>query len=68
VNSYIYLGGHPIWSFFSLSGRNLLAPIHRIPLRIGKFDFAPLIAIALAVELSSVLEARLTNLYGCLPL
>jgi len=68
LNSYVYLGNHPIWSFLSLSGRNLLAPVRRLPLRIGKLDFAPIIAIALAVEIASILESRLTHLYTLLPL
>ncbi len=68
LNSYVYLGNHPIWSFLALSGRNLLAPIRRLPLRIGKLDLAPIIAIAVAIELAAVLEVRLTNLYARLPL
>lgn len=47
LNSYIYFGNHPFWNFINATARNLLAPLRWIPLRIGRVDFLPLIAIAL---------------------
>ncbi len=46
-NSYVYVGNHPFWNFINASARHLLAPLHRLPLRAGRVDFAPLVAIAL---------------------
>jgi len=42
VASYVYLGGSPVWDFVGATARNLLAPLHWLPLRIARFDFAPL--------------------------
>jgi uncharacterized protein YggT (Ycf19 family) len=49
ISSYVYLGNHPIWEFVSLTSRNLLAPLRWLPLRAGKFDFAPLVGVALCL-------------------
>ncbi len=61
VTSYIYLGSHPFWTFIATSGSNLLKPLRRLPLTLGKADFAPIIAILvifLAAETLAVLLAR----------
>jgi uncharacterized protein YggT (Ycf19 family) len=68
VGSYVYLGGQPLWSFVALTGRNLLAPLRWVPLRIGKVDFAPLIAIALVFFAAELARRGLTALYERLPL
>jgi len=47
VNSYVYLGEHPAWNFISLTTRNLLRPFARLPLRAGRVDFAPVLALLL---------------------
>lgn len=47
LSSYIYFGNHPFWNFVNVTARNLLSPLRWIPLRIGRVDFLPLIAIAL---------------------
>jgi uncharacterized protein YggT (Ycf19 family) len=47
LNSYVYLGNHALWNFINTTARNLLLPLRWLPLRIGKVDFLPLIAIAL---------------------
>jgi uncharacterized protein YggT (Ycf19 family) len=51
ISSYVYLGNHPIWEFISLTARNLLAPLRWLPLRAGKFDFAPLLGMVLSLLL-----------------
>jgi|SRR5579862_1704784 len=48
ITSYIYLGNNPVWDFVNTTSRNILS-LNWVPLRIGKFDFAPLLAIALIV-------------------
>ncbi len=47
LNSYIYFGAWPFWNFIDNSARRILKLITWIPLRFGKIDFAPLVAIAL---------------------
>jgi uncharacterized protein YggT (Ycf19 family) len=47
INSYVYLGNHPLWSFVNATANSLLTPLRWIPLRVGKMDFRPPLAIAL---------------------
>jgi uncharacterized protein YggT (Ycf19 family) len=47
LNSYIYFGAHPFWSFVENTGRRLLRPLAVLPLRVGRIDFAPALALAL---------------------
>lgn len=49
LNSYIYFGSHPVWNYADVTGEKLLQPLRKIPLRIGKADFAPIIGIALVL-------------------
>ncbi len=49
ITSYVYLGNHTVWEFISLTARNLLAPLRWLPLRAGKFDFAPLVGMVLSL-------------------
>ena len=51
VASYVYLGRSPVWDFASLTSRNLLAPLNRVPLRLGRWDLAPLVGITLILLL-----------------
>jgi uncharacterized protein YggT (Ycf19 family) len=55
VASYVYLGSSPLWEFINATARNLLAPLRRLPLRIAKFDFAPLIGVILIFALLHLL-------------
>ena len=47
LNSYIYFGKHPFWKYVSATAQVILQPLKKIPLRVGKVDFAPLVGIAL---------------------
>lgn len=47
LNSYVYFGRNPFWNFVAAEAQTLLSPLKKIPLRLGKVDFAPLIGIAL---------------------
>lgn len=51
LTSYVYLGSNPFWDFTNMTARNILAPLRRMPLRFGRVDFAPLIAITLLLLL-----------------
>lgn len=67
LNSYVYLGNHPFWSFVALTGRNLLAPLDRFRLRTGRVDFAPVVGIALTFLIAESAGWVLTWLYRRLP-
>lgn len=55
VASYVYLGRSPVWDFANLTARNLLAPLHRLPLRFGKVDGTPVVGIILIILLLDTL-------------
>jgi uncharacterized protein YggT (Ycf19 family) len=63
LGSYIYFGNHIFWNFLTVTGRNMLAPLRFLPLRIGKIDFAPLFALAAVLVASRFAEQGLTLLY-----
>ncbi len=56
LNTYVYLGNHPIWNFINSIARRVLTPLRAVPLRIGKVDFAPVVGIALIFLLAELLE------------
>ena len=64
---YVYMGRHSFWDFVDRSGRNLLAPLRGLPLRLGKVDFAPLIALACVLVAAQFIRQGLTLLYSRLP-
>lgn len=47
VSTYVYFGSHPMWDFVQRTGGILLRPLQWLPVRFGKLDFTPLVAIAL---------------------
>jgi uncharacterized protein YggT (Ycf19 family) len=51
VASYVYLGSNTLWDFIGTTARNLLAPLRRLPLRIARFDFSPLVEVVLIFAL-----------------
>lgn len=64
VNSYVYFGNHAFWTHLNGIARQLLLPLRRVPLRVGKVDFAPVLVIALVFFLSRLMETGLTALYA----
>ena len=70
VSSYVYFGNQPFWNFVTLTGRNLLAPISRLPLQIGRVDCAPVLGVVLVFLGAYLAESRwgLPWLYKHLPL
>jgi len=63
LNSYIYFGRHPVWNYVDAASQTLLRPLNKIPLRIGKVDFAPVIGIALVFLAAGLAEQGLHLLY-----
>ena len=51
VNSYVYFGANPLWDFISTTAGNLLMPLRRLPLRLARFDFAPILEAGLILYL-----------------
>jgi len=66
--SYIYFGKAPLWQFVESSARVLLSPLRRLPLILGRFDFAPLVGIALVWAGAELGGRGLAALYRRLPL
>jgi uncharacterized protein YggT (Ycf19 family) len=65
--SYIYFGKHPFWNYVKLTAQELLRPLKKIPLRLGKVDFAPVLALALIFLAAELAERGLNFLYLRLP-
>lgn len=63
LNSHIYFGNHPLWSFVNLTSRRMLAPLRWLPLQLGRMDFAPVAGIVLVFLLAEVLEHWLPKIY-----
>jgi uncharacterized protein YggT (Ycf19 family) len=51
IINYVYLGANPVWDFINTTSRNLLSPVNRLPLRLGRIDLAPILGIVLLVLL-----------------
>ena len=60
INSYVYLGTHPFWTYVNLTARKLLTPLQWLPVRAGKVDFLPLIGMALVLLVAEAFS-RLTE-------
>jgi uncharacterized protein YggT (Ycf19 family) len=58
IASYVYLGRNPLWDFVSMTSRNVLAPLRRLPLCYARVDFAPLAGAVLIFLLLHVLPVH----------
>jgi uncharacterized protein YggT (Ycf19 family) len=67
LNSYIYFGKHPFWNYVAATAQTILRPLRKIPLRIGKVDFAPLAGVAVIFLAAHFAERGLNLLYNRLP-
>jgi uncharacterized protein YggT (Ycf19 family) len=75
LNSYIYFGKHPFWKYINATAQTILQPLRRVPLRLGKVDFAPLVGMVLIFGAAHVVEdgikvfkiPGLVEIYGRLP-
>ncbi len=67
LNSYIYFGKHPFWKYVNATAQALLQPLKKIPLRIGRVDFAPVLALALLFFAAELAARGLNQLYARLP-
>jgi uncharacterized protein YggT (Ycf19 family) len=67
LNSYIYFGKHPFWSYVNAEARTLLSPLRAVPLQAGKVDFAPVVGLVLVFLAAELAGRGLFFLYGRLP-
>jgi uncharacterized protein YggT (Ycf19 family) len=67
LNSYIYFGKHPFWSYVNAEARTLLSPLRAVPLQVGRVDFAPVVGLALVFLAAELAGRGLFFLYGRLP-
>ena len=68
INSYVYLGHSAFWNYVNVTGANLLRPIRRLPVSLGKIDLAPVLAIVLILLVTHWAEQWLPRLFRRLPL
>jgi uncharacterized protein YggT (Ycf19 family) len=68
ANSYLYLGNWRFWGFVQSASRVLVWPFERLPLKAGRVDFSPVVALALLWLAFRWAEVGLSRLYGRLPL
>jgi len=67
VNSYVFLGDFPFWSFINQTAAGLLRPLRPLPLRVGRVDLAPALAIALIFLGAEFARRGLGRLYMEVP-
>jgi uncharacterized protein YggT (Ycf19 family) len=63
ISSYVYFGNAPFWKFISATAQNLLRPVTWLPLRLGKVDLAPILALALVICAGIFAPNLLASLY-----
>ena len=68
AGSYIYFGRQPVWNYVHATAQKLLQPARKIPLRVGRVDFAPLLGLVLVFLVAVALEKGLETLYRRLPI
>jgi len=67
LNSYIYFGKHPFWNYVDVLAQKILWPLKRVPLRVGKINFAPVLGIALVFAFAEGAGVALGWIYEKLP-
>ena len=68
VNSYVHLGEHPLWAYVGSVARTFLVPFRRLPLQLGKVDFASVVALGLVYLVARGGDHLLLFVYRKLPL
>jgi uncharacterized protein YggT (Ycf19 family) len=63
LNSYVYVGNHPLWNYVNVTSRKLIAPIRWLPLRYGRVDFAPVLIIGLVFFIGEMASLYLKNFF-----
>jgi uncharacterized protein YggT (Ycf19 family) len=68
LSSYIYFGRHPFWKYVAVTSQKMLQPLRKIPLRLGKVDFAPVVGIAIVFFAAEGISRALGWIFARLPL
>ena len=68
LNTYLYLGNFSFWTFIQTTVGNLVRPLRWLPLRWGRIDLVPLLALGLVWFVFTYLEFGLNRLFARLPL
>jgi uncharacterized protein YggT (Ycf19 family) len=63
VNSYVYMGRSHFWTYVNTTGANLLRPLRRFPICIGKLDLSPVVGIGLVFGISHGARLWLPRLF-----
>ena len=58
IINYVYFGRSAICDFINLTATKLLAPIRRLPLKVGRVDFAPVVGAALILLLLQIVPTH----------
>lgn len=56
VNSFVYLGNHAFLAYVNTVAQRILKLVRWLPLRFGKFDFAPLVLMTMVVGVDFLLR------------
>jgi uncharacterized protein YggT (Ycf19 family) len=64
INDYVYLGEHRLWDYVRAAAGRLLQPLRWLPARIGKLDFAPLLAAVVVLGFAWAMEMTLARSYA----
>ncbi|HEY1171727.1 MAG TPA: hypothetical protein VGH19_10175 [Verrucomicrobiae bacterium] len=56
LNSFVYLGNHAFLAYMNTTAQRMLKIVRWLPLRAGKFDFAPFLMIGLVFLLDFLLQ------------
>ena len=64
VSSYVYFGKQPFWQHLDVIARLLLTPLRPLPLRFGKLDFAPIVAIGIVLLFTQAVEQGIELPWG----
>jgi uncharacterized protein YggT (Ycf19 family) len=67
LNSHIYFGRQPLWSFVTVTARRLLSLLRWLPVRIGRVDLAPVVGIVLIYLFSHLAEEGLHRRHASEP-
>jgi len=63
LNSYVYVGEFALWTFVNTTARRLLLPWQKLPARLWKIDFSPVLTVILILFLSEFAQRGLIYLY-----
>lgn len=67
LGSYIYFGKHPLWNYVKMAAQELLRPLKMLPLRLGRVDFAPVLAIVILFSAAEFAGRMLNAVFLRLP-